>query len=179
MIYNINEGGGYGWQFDDWIYNAVLNEPLYKSFAEDQIQIENLSYIVSSIECDFVQFLLKTNHVYEFKKGNRQNRGLRKNPIRQKEFNQIEELILKTVNSRIKDKKSLNWMSVLRDLKNNVATGQSIHLKDSPSRDELMRPCISLFIDGLDEPIHRMQISTFKKKLSQFRKITITRVTGE
>ena len=47
-------------------------------------------------------------------------------------------------------------MSVLRDLKNNVATDQSIHLKDSPSRDELMRPCVSLFIDGLDEPIHKM-----------------------
>ena len=70
-------------------------------------------------------------------------------------------------------------MSVLRDLKNNVETGQSIHLKDSLSRDEFMSPCISLFIDGLDEPIHRMQISTFKKKLSQFRKITVTRVTGE
>ena len=72
---------------------------------------------------------------------------------------------------------SLHWHQVLRDLKNHTGEGQRIELSEIPAPDESMKEGISLYIDGYSTPIQTLLVSSFKKKLSQLRKITVTPVT--
>ena len=81
--------------------------------------------------------------------------------------------------SRQSSGKSLHWLQVLRDLKNQTGEGQRIVLSEIPAPDESMKEGISLYIDDYTSPIQTLLVSTFKKKLTQLRKITLTRVTGE
>ena len=54
-----------------------------------------------------------------------------------------------------------------------------IELSEIPAPDESMKEGISLYIDGFSSPIQTQLVSTFKKKLSKFRKITVTPVTSK
>ena len=72
---------------------------------------------------------------------------------------------------------NLHWLQVLRDLKNHTEEDQRIVLSEILAPDESMKEGISLYIDGFTSPIQTLLVSTFKKKLSQLRKITVTQVT--
>ena len=72
---------------------------------------------------------------------------------------------------------NINWHQVLRDLRKNTEKDQNIVISEFPTSDESMREGISLYIDGFTSPIQTLLVSTFKKKFSQLRKITVTPVT--
>ena len=81
--------------------------------------------------------------------------------------------------SRQSSGKSLHWLMVLRDLKNHTGENQRIVFSEIPAPDESMKEGISLYIDDYLSPIQTLLVSTFKKKLTPLRQITVTRVTGE
>ena len=107
---------------------------------------------------------------------NKTKRAIDREPI-EIERSELDKIILKTVKLRKSTRKSLHWNHVLRDLKNHTGEGQRIVLSEILAPDESMKEGISLYIDGYSSPIQTLLVSTFKKKLSQLRKITVTPVT--
>jgi len=72
---------------------------------------------------------------------------------------------------------NFNWYQVMRELRNHTEKDQRIVISEIPAPDDSMKEGISLYIDGFTSPIQTLLVSTFKKKLSQLRKITVTPVT--
>ena len=130
------------------------------------------------MEDQFIVFLFNVQKVLSLKDENKTKRAVDREPI-EIETSELDKIIMKTVKLRKSTGKSLNWHQVLRDLKNHTGEGQKIVLSEIPARDESMKEGISLYIDGYSSPIQTLLVSTFKKKLSQLRKITVTPVTGE
>ena len=110
------------------------------------------------------------------KNDKKRKRALDREPIDIK-MSQLDKIIRKTMKSRKSAGMSLNWNQVLRDLKNHTGEGQRIVLSEILAPDESMKEGISLYIDGYSTPIQTLLVSSFKKKLSQLRKITVTPVT--
>ena len=51
---------------------------------------------------------------------------------KKKEYNEMENLILRTMQNRKKDNKKWEWSFVLRDLQKNTHEGQIVKIKDIP-----------------------------------------------
>ena len=158
--------------------NAVENENYYERFAESVDELMYPSIIVRTIEYDFVVFLFNVQKVLSLKDENKTKRAVNREPI-EIETSELDKIIRRTMKSRKSRGMSLNWHQVLRDLKNHTGEGQKIVLSEILAPDESMKEGISLYIDGYSSPIQTLLVSTFKKKLSQLRKITVTPVTGE
>ena len=110
------------------------------------------------------------------KNDKKRKRALDREPIDIK-MSQLDKIIWRTMKYRKSRGMSLNWNQVLRDLKNHTGEGQRIVLSEILAPDESMKEGISLYIDGYSTPIQTLLVSSFKKKLSQLRKITVTPVT--
>ena len=143
-------------------------------FAKYDYELTCPSYFVLSLKDNFIDFLFNLQKVLSLKEDQKSKtiRGIRRVPF-QREINQLEKIIIDTMKSRLSSKKSLNWHKVLHDLKNNTEKNQTIIISEFPVSDESMKEGISLYVEGFNEPIHRMQISTFKKKLSLLRKLPL------
>jgi hypothetical protein len=178
LLKNLKEGYGKNWTYEQWILNAVQSENYYNQFIEEEYEILYSSFVVRPMEDQFIVFLFNVQKVLSLKDENKTKRAVNREPI-EIETNELDKIIMKTVKLRKSTGKSLNWHQVLRDLKNHTGEGQKIVLSEILAPDESMKEGISLYIDGYSSPIQTLLVSTFKKKLSQLRKITVTPVTGE
>ena len=128
------------------------------------------------MEDQFIVFLFNVQKVLSLKDEKKRKRAIDREPI-EIVRSELDKIIRKTMKSRKSSGMSLHWHQVLRDLKNHTGEGQRIVLSEILAPDESMKEGISLYIDGYSTPIQTLLVSTFKKKLSQLRKITVTPVT--
>ena len=176
LLKNLNEGNGKKWTYEQWVLNAVENEDYYLGFAENEYEINSPSMLVGTLEDQFIVFLFNVQKVLSLKDEKKRKRAIDREPI-EIERSELDKIIRKTMKSRKSSGMSLHWHQVLRDLKNHTGEGQRIVLSEILAPDESMKEGISLYIDGYSSPIQTLLVSTFKKKLSQLRKITVTPVT--
>ena len=176
LLKNLNEGNGKKWTYEQWVLNAVENEDYYLDFAENEYEINSPSILVGAMEDQFIVFLFNVQKVLSLKDEKKRKRAIDREPI-EIERSELDKIIRKTMKSRKSSGMSLHWHQVLRDLKNHTGEGQRIILSEILAPDESMKEGISLYIDGYSTPFQTLLVSTFKKKLSQLRKITVTPVT--
>ncbi len=176
LLKNLNEGNGKKWTYEQWVLNAMENEDYYLGFAEHEYEINYPSILVGALDDQFIVFLFNVQKVLSLKDEKKRKRAIDRELI-EIERSELDKIILKTVKLRKSTRKSLHWNHVLRDLKNHTGEGQRIVLSEILAPDESMKEGISLYIDGYSSAIQTLLVSTFKKKLSQLRKITVTSVT--
>jgi len=95
------------------------------------------------------------------------------NPYEEKEYNELEKLIIRTMKNRKGNNKKLTWDFVLKDLRLNTNEGQTVIIRDLPAADDTMKPGILLYEDNSPTPTHQLLLSTFQKKLTYFRKLLL------
>ena len=172
LLRNLNEGKGKKWTYEQWVLNAVENEDYYLDFAENEYEINSPSIMVGAMEDQFIVFLFNVQKVLSLKDEKKRKRAIDREPI-EIERNELEKIILRTMKSRKSGGMNLHWLQVLRDLKNHTEEDQRIVLSEILAPDESMKEGISLYIDGFTSPIQTLLVSTFKKKLSQLRKLPL------
>jgi len=172
LLGNLTEGTDEYWTYEDRIINAAqLDMYYYLDFLEDSFSV---SYSCSKISNDFVTFLFNVQKVLTLKTGASPKRSSRpKIPYEEKEFNELEKLIIRTMKNRIRNKQKLTWNYIQNDMRNNLNEGQSVLIQEIPTSDDTMKPGISLYEKGLSDPTHQLLQSTFKKKLTYFRKLLL------
>ena len=172
LIKHLDDKAGKYWTYEKWIVNSVSSEEFYISFAQEPYEVMCPSNIVAVIDNEFVIFLLNLQKILSLKEENKKIKAVVGGPV-SLEKNELDKIIIKTIRQRHSSGKNLNWLNVMRDLKNFTRENQSISLQEFQSRDETMKKGISLYLKGFSEPIGRIEESTFKKKLSQFRKLLL------
>ena len=176
LLKNLNEGNGKKWTYEQWVLNAVENEDYYLGFAENEYEINSPSMLVGTLEDQFIVFLFNVQKVLSLKDEKKRKRAIDREPI-EIERNELEKIILRTMKARKLRGENFNWYQVMRELRNHTEKDQRIVISEIPAPDDSMKEGISLYIDGFTSPIQTLLVSTFKKKLSQLRKITVTPVT--
>ena len=172
LLANLTEGKDEYWTYEDRIINAAqLDMYYYLDFLDDSYSV---SYSCSKISNNFVTFLFNVQKVLTLKKGASSKRSPRpENPFEEKEHNELEKLILKTMKNRKETGKELTWNFVLNDLRSNTKEGQTVIIRDIPASEDTMKPGILLYDDNLAIPTHQLLQSTFQKKLTTFRKLLL------
>ena len=172
LLANLTEGKDEYWTYEDRIINvAQLDMYYYLDFLDDSYSV---SYSCSKISNNFVTFLFNVQKVLTLKKGASSKRSPRpENPFEEKEHNELEKLILKTMKNRKETGKELTWNFVLNDLRSNTKEGQTVIIRDIPASEDTMKPRILLYDDNLAIPTHQLLQSTFQKKLTTFRKLLL------
>ena len=172
LLGNLTEGKDEYWTYDDRIINAAqLDMYYYLDFLDDSFSV---SYSCSKISNNFVTFLFNVQEVLSLKTGASSKRSPRpENPYEEKEYNEFEKLIIRTMKNRIENDKKLTWNFVLKDLRLNTNEGQTVIIRDLPAADDTMKPGILLFEDNSPTPTHQLLQSTFQKKLTYFRKLLL------
>ena len=148
------------------------NEEIYEVYMDGRADFNMQSILVGSLTNDFVVFLLNVKQVLALKDGRPNKKAITREPI-EIERSELDNVILRTVKLRKSAGKSLHWNRVLRDLKNYTGEGQRIVLSDIPARDGTMKEWISFYVDGYESPVQTLLQSTFKKKLTKFRKLPL------
>ena len=121
-----------------------------------------------------MNFLFNVQKVLSLKTGASSNRSPRpENPYEEKEYNELEKLIIRTMKNRKGNNKKLTWNFVLKDLRLNTNEGQTVIIRDLPAADDTMKPGILLYEDNSPTPTHQLLLSTFQKKLTYFRKLLL------
>jgi hypothetical protein len=140
----------------------------------DLLKDSSVSYSCSKISNNFVTFLFNVQEVLSLKTGASSKRSPRpENPYEEKEYNEFEKLIIRTMKNRIENDKKLTWNFVLKDLRLNTNEGQTVIIRDLPAADDTMKPGILLFEDNSPTPTYQLLQSTFQKKLTYFRKLLL------
>jgi hypothetical protein len=172
LLGNLTEGTDEYWTYEDRIINAAqLDMYYYLDFLEDSFSV---SWSCSKINNNFVTFLFNVEKVLTLKTGASPKRSSRpNNPYEEKEFNELEKLILNTMKNRKEAGKELIWNFVLNDLHSNTKKGHTVIIRDIPASEDTMKPGILLYDDDLAIPTHQLLQSTFKKKLTSFRKLLL------
>ena len=172
LLANLTEGKDEYWTYEDRILNAAqLDMYYYLDFLEDSYSV---SYSCSKISNNFVTFLFNVQKVLTLKTSASFKRSPRpENPFEEKEHNELEKLILKTMKNRKETGKELTWNFVLNDLRSNTKEGQTVIIRDIPASEDTMKPGILLYDDNLAIPTHQLLQSTFQKKLTTFRKLLL------
>ena len=176
LLKNLNEGNGKKWTYEQWVLNAVENEDYYLGFAENEYEINSPSMLVGTLEDQFIVFLFNVQKVLSLKDEKKRKRAIDREPI-EIERNELEKIILRTMKARKLRGENFNWYQVMRELRNHTEKDQRIVISEIPAPDDSMKEGISLYIDGYSTPIQTLLVSTFKKKLTPLRKITVTPVT--
>lgn len=171
LLANLTEGKDEYWTYEDRIINAAqLDMYYYLDFLDDSFSV---SYSCSKISNNFVTFLFNAQKVFELKKEFNTVGRRRKFPSLEKEPTELDKIIIRTMQNRIKNNKDLNWHNVLRDLKNNTYKNQTItNTQITTMRDE-MRDAILLHEEGMTEATQKLLTTTFQKKLTPFRKLLL------
>jgi len=171
LLGNLTEGKDEYWTFDDRIINAAqLDMYYYLDFLDDSFSV---SYSCSKISNNFVTFLFNSQKVFELKKEENTVGRRRKYPSLEKEPTELDKIIKRTMQNRIKSNKDLNWHNVLRDLKNNTSENQTITIVPIATIRDEMKDAILLYEDGLTEPTQKLLTTTFEKNLTYFRKLLL------
>ena len=171
LLGNLTEGKDEYWTYEDRIINAAqLDMYYYLDFLDDSFSV---SYSCSKISNNFVTFLFNAQKVFELKKEDNTVGRRRKYPSLEKEPTELDKIIKRTMQNRIKSNKDLNWHNVLRDLKNNTNEHQTITIKEIATIHNEMKDGILLYEDGLTEATQKLLTSTFQKKLTTFRKLLL------
>ena len=172
LLGNLTEGTDEYWTYEDRIINAAqLDLYYYLDFLDDSFSV---SLSCSKINNNFVTFLFNVKKVLTWKTGASPKRSSRpNNPYEEKEFNELEKLILNTMKNRKEAGKELIWNFVLNDLHSNTKKGHTVIIRDIPASEDAMKPGILLYDDDLAIPTHQLLQSTFKKKLTSFRKLLL------
>ena len=172
LLGNLTEGKDEYWTYDDRIINAAqLDMYYYLDFLDDSFSV---SYSCSKISNNFVTFLFNVQKVFSLKTGASSKRSPRpENPYEEKEYNELEKLIIRTMKNRKGNNKKLTWNFVLKDLRLNTNEGQTVKIRDLPAADDTMKPGILLYEDNSPTPTHQLLLSTFQKKLTYFRKLLL------
>ncbi len=172
LLANFTEGKDEFWTYDDRIINAAqLDMYYYLDFLDDSFSV---SYSCSKISNNFVTFLFNVQKVESLKTGASSKRSPRpENPYEEKEYNELEKLIIRTMKNRKGNNKKLTWNFVLKDLRLNTNEGQTVIIRDLPAADDTMKPGILLYEDNSPTPTHQLLLSTFQKKLTYFRKLLL------
>ena len=118
-------------------------------------------------------FLFNAQKVFELKKEENTVGRKRKYPSLEKEPTELDKIIKRTMQNRIKSNKDLNWHNVLRDLKNNTSENQTITIVPIATIRDEMKDAILLYEDGLTEPTQKLLTTTFEKNLTYFRKLLL------
>ena len=170
LLINITEGEDDYWQYEDRVLNAAeLDIAYYLNFLEGSFSV---SSSCSRITKDFVDFLFTAQRVSELKQGQSRKAARPASPYKT-EHNELDKLIIRTLQKRVKNNEPTNWNFVLRALRENTSKGQTVEIRDIPTRDDTMAPGILLYVEGYSDPIQKLLQSTFQKKLSQFRKLLL------
>ena len=170
LLINITEGEDDYWQYEDRVLNAAeLDIAYYLNFLEGSFSV---SSSCSRITKDFVDFLFTAQRVSELKQGQSRKAARPASPYKT-EHNELDKLIIRTLQKRVKNNEPTIWNFVLRALRENTSKGQTVEIRDVPTRDDTMAPGILLYVEGYPDPIQKLLQSTFKKKLSQFRKLLL------
>jgi len=171
LLGNLTEGKDEYWTYEDRIINAAqLDMYYYLDFLDDSFSV---SYSCSKISNNFVTFLFNAQKVFELKKEDNTVGRRRKYPSLEKEPTELDKIIKRTMQNRIKSNKDLNWHNVLRDLKNNTNEHQTITIKEIATIHNEMKDGIILNEYDLKEATQKLLISTFQKKLTTFRKLLL------
>ena len=172
LLGNLTEGTDEYWTYEDRMINAAqLDMYYYLDFLDDSFSV---SWSCSKINNNFVTFLFNVKKVLTLKTAASPKRSSRpNNPYEEKEFNELEKIIIRTMKNRIGNNKKLTWNYIQFDLRNNLNEGQSVIIQEIPTSDDTMKPGISLYEKGLSDPTHQLLQSTFKKKLTSFRKLLL------
>ena len=171
LLGNLTEGKDEYWTYEDRIINAAqLDMYYYLDFLDDSYSV---SYSCSKISNNFVTFLFNAQKVFELKKEDNTVGRRRKYPSLEKEPTELDKIIKRTMQNRIKSNKDLNWHNVLRDLKNNTNEHQTITIKEIATIHNEMKDGIILNEYDLREATQKLLISTFQKKLTTFRKLLL------
>ena len=172
LLANLTEGKEEYWTYDDRILNAAeLDIYYYLDFLDDSFSV---SYSCSKISNNFVTFLFNVQKVVSLKTGASSKRSPRpENPYEEKEYNELEKLIIRTMKNRKGNNKKLTWNFVLKELRLNTNEGQTVIIRDLPAADDTMKPGILLFEDNSPTPTYQLLQSTFQKKLTYFRKLLL------
>ena len=171
LLANLTEGKDEYWTYEDRIINAAqLDMYYYLDFLDDSFSV---SYSCSKISNNFVTFLFNAQKVFELKKEDNTVGRRRKYPSLEKEPTELDKIIKRTMQNRIKSNKDLNWHNVLRDLKNNTNEHQTITIKEIATIHNEMKDGIILNEYDLKEATQKLLISTFQKKLTTFRKLLL------
>jgi len=171
LLANFTEGKDEYWTYEDRIINAAQLDMYY---YWDLLKDSSVSYSCSKISNNFVNFLFNVQKVLSLKTGASSNRSPRpENPYEEKEYNELEKLIIRTMKNRKGNNKKLTWNFVLKDLRLNTNEGQTVIIRDLPAADDTMKPGILLYEDNSPTPTHQLLLSTFQKKLTYFRKLLL------
>ena len=171
LLGNLTEGKDEYWTYDDRIINAAHLDMYY---YWDLLKDSSVSYSCSKISNNFVTFLFNVQKVVSLKTGASSKRSPRpENPYEEKEYNELEKLIIRTMKNRKGNNKKLTWNFVLKDLRLNTNEGQTVIIRDLPAADDTMKPGILLYEDNSPTPTHQLLLSTFQKKLTYFRKLLL------
>ena len=171
LLANLTEGKDEYWTYEDRIINAAqLDMYYYLDFLDDFFSV---SYSCSKISNNFVTFLFNAQKVFELKKEFNTVGRRRKFPSLEKEPTELDKIIKRTMQNRIKSNKDLNWHNVLRDLKNNTSENQTITIAPIATIRDEMKDAILLYEDGLTEPTQKLLTTTFEKNLTYFRKLLL------
>ena len=170
LLTNITEGEDDYWQYEDRVLNAAeLDIAYYLNFLEGSFSV---SSSCSRITKDFVDFLFTAQRVSELKQGQSRKAARPASPYKT-EHNELDKLIIRTLQKRVKNNEPTIWNFVLRALRENTSKGQTVEIRDVPTKDDTMAPGILLYVEGYPDPIQKLLQSTFQKKLSQFRKLPL------
>ena len=170
LLTNITEGEDDYWQYEDRVLNAAeLDIAYYLNFLEGSFSV---SSSCSRITKDFVDFLFTAQRVSELKQGQSRKAARPASPFKT-EHNELDKLIIRTLQKRVKNNEPTIWNFVLRALRENTSKGQTVEIRDVPTKDDTMAPGILLYVEGYPDPIQKLLQSTFQKKLSQFRKLLL------
>ena len=171
LLANLTEGKDEYWTYEDRILNAAQLDMYY---YWDLLKDSSVSYSCSKISNNFVTFLFNVQKVVSLKTGASSKRSPRpENPYEEKEYNELEKLIIRTMKNRKGNNKKLTWNFVLKDLRLNTNEGQTVIIRDLPAADDTMKPGILLYEDNSPTPTHQLLLSTFQKKLTYFRKLLL------
>ena len=171
LLANFTEGKDEYWTYEDRIINAAQLDMYY---YWDLLKDSSVSYSCSKISNNFVTFLFNVQKVLSLKTGASSKRSPRpENPYEEKEYNELEKLIIRTMKNRKGNNKKLTWNFVLKDLRLNTNEGQTVIIRDLPAADDTMKLGILLYEDNSPTPTHQLLLSTFQKKLTYFRKLLL------
>ena len=170
LLANLTEGKEEYWTYEDRILNAAQLDMYY---YWDLLKDSWVSDSCSKISNNFVTFLFNSQKVFELKKGENTVGRRRKYPSLEKEPTELDKIIKRTMQNRIKSNKDLNWHNVLRDLKNNTSENQTITIVPIATIRDEMKDAILLYEDGLTEPTQKLLTTTFEKNLTYFRKLLL------
>ena len=90
----------------------------------------------------------------------------------EKEYSQLEKLIIRTMKARYKAGKGFHWKEVMDDLKNYTLENEVVFGGDvMTNKTETVMLGVKLYIKGYSEPIHKMPRSYLENRLTHFRKL--------